>query len=263
MTDQPNDAAQPATEPTSGPEAGPATELATDPAGEFAAESASQLGTEPKTVPASVGPMPDAARDVFGERLPLAIAYHDSLATTGLVRGFIGPREVSRLWERHLLNCAVLGEGIGKHARVVDIGSGAGLPGIPLAIARPDIEITLVEPLLKRSTYLREIVTELGLDNVQVIRGRAEEPQVRKQAGGADIVTSRAVAPLGKLVGWSLPLLRPGGKMVALKGSSVTEELARDAKQIKKAGGGMAVISTAGEGKCEIPSTLVSITRLR
>ncbi|OFO23175.1 16S rRNA methyltransferase G [Corynebacterium sp. HMSC056F09] len=182
--------------------------------------------------------------DVFGSRLPLAQKYHDSLATDGSTRGFIGPREVPRLWERHLINCAVVAEVMPQGATLIDVGSGAGLPGIPLAIARPDLKITLIEPLLKRSTYLNEVVDLLGLDNVTVIRGRAEEGPVKKAVQGADIVTSRAVAPLGKLAKWSLPLVRKGGEMIALKGSSVHEELERDAADIKRAGGGKAEVMT-------------------
>lgn len=181
---------------------------------------------------------------VFGSRLPLAQAYHDSLATDGSTRGFIGPREVPRLWERHIINCAVVKQAIPEGATVIDVGSGAGLPGIPLAIARPDLQITLIEPLLKRYNYLNEVVEELGLDNVTVLRGRAEEGPIKKAVAGADVVTSRAVAPLGKLAKWSLPLVRKGGEMIALKGSSVHEELERDAADIKKAGGGKAEVST-------------------
>lgn len=172
-------------------------------------------------------------QEIFGARMPLAQAYHDSLATDGSTRGFIGPREVPRLWERHIINCAVIAELMPHGASVVDIGSGAGLPGIPIAIARPDLDITLVEPLLKRSTYLQEVVTSLGLVNVTVIRGRAED----KPVTGVDIATSRAVAPLGKLAGWSLPLVRRGGEMIALKGDSASEEIARDRALIKRAGG--------------------------
>lgn len=163
--------------------------------------------------------------EVFGSRLHLAQAYHDSLATDGSIRGFMGPREVPRLWDRHILNCAVIGEVMPEGARVIDVGSGAGLPGISLAIARPDLDITLIEPLLKRSNYLLEVKEMLGLDNVTVIRGRAEEGPVKKAVKGADIVTSRAVAPLGKLAKWSLPLVKIGGEMIALKGSSVHETL--------------------------------------
>lgn len=182
--------------------------------------------------------------EVFGSRLPLAQAYHDSLATDGSIRGFIGPREVPRLWERHLLNCAVIGDVMPEGARVIDVGSGAGLPGIPLAIARPDLDITLIEPLLKRSNYLSEVKELLGLDNVTVIRGRAEEGPVKKAVKGADIVTSRAVAPLGKLAKWSLPLVKVGGEMIALKGESVHEELERDAAELKRAGAGKAEVIT-------------------
>ncbi|MCK6160967.1 16S rRNA methyltransferase G [Corynebacterium sp. HMSC06D04] len=182
--------------------------------------------------------------EVFGSRLPLAQAYHDSLATDGSIRGFIGPREVPRLWERHLLNCAVIGDVMPEGARVIDVGSGAGLPGIPLAIARPDLDITLIEPLLKRSNYLSEVKELLGLDNVTVIRGRAEEGPVKKAVKGADIVTSRAVAPLGKLAKWSLPLVKVGGEMIALKGESVYEELERDAAELKRAGAGKAEVTT-------------------
>lgn len=180
--------------------------------------------------------------EVFKDRLLLAEKYHDLLATDGSTRGFIGPREVPRLWERHLINCAVIGDVMDEGATVVDVGSGAGLPGIPLAIARPDLQITLIEPLLKRSVFLQEVVDKLALDNVTVIRGRAEERPIKKAVAGADIVTSRAVAPLGKLAKWSLPLVRRGGEMIAMKGESVHEELARDAADIKKAGGGKAQV---------------------
>ena len=180
--------------------------------------------------------------EVFKDRLLLAEKYHDLLATDGSTRGFIGPREVPRLWERHLINCAVIGDVMDEGATVVDVGSGAGLPGIPLAIARPDLRITLIEPLLKRSVFLQEVVDKLALDNVTVIRGLAEEGPIKKAVAGADIVTSRAVAPLGKLAKWSLPLVRRGGEMIAMKGESVHEELARDAADIKKAGGGKAQV---------------------
>lgn len=167
--------------------------------------------------------VPDEARGVFGsERLPLAEAYAALLATDGVVRGLIGPREAPRLWDRHLLNCAVLGEVIPEGSSVCDIGSGAGLPGLVLAIARPDLTITLVEPLLRRTTFLDEVVEQLGLDHVTVIRGRAEEVTERH---GFDVVTSRAVAPLDRLLQWSMPLVSPHGALIAMKGSSVAEEI--------------------------------------
>ncbi|APT93557.1 16S rRNA methyltransferase [Corynebacterium phocae] len=194
---------------------------------------------------------------VFGDRFDLAQKYHDSLATDGHVRGFMGPREIPRLWDRHILNCAVIGEVMAHGAVIVDVGSGAGLPGIPLAIARPDLHITLVEPLLKRSTYLQEVVDMLELSNVTVIRGRAEEGPVKKAVSGADVVTSRAVAPLGKLVKWSLPLAKVGGEMIAMKGESVHEELERDAKEIRKAGGGEPTVSTV------FGTTIIRVPRVK
>ncbi len=204
--------------------------------------------------------MTHAAR-IFGDNLARAERYHDLLATTGATRGFIGPRETPKLWDRHILNCAVLGEAIAAGLTVADIGSGAGLPGIPLAIARPDLTIYLVEPLLKRSTFLTEVVRELGLENVTVIRGRAEEREVKAALGLVDVVTSRAVAPLGKLAGWSLPLVKPGGHMLAMKGASVYDELARDRVEIRKAGG-TATIFTVGNDLPE-PTTVIDIPKKR
>lgn len=201
--------------------------------------------------------VPVVAREVFGERTALAAAYHESLAQTAAQRGFIGPKEVERLWERHILNCGVIGEAFESGWSVADIGSGAGLPGVPLALARPDLHVTLIEPLLKRATYLTEVVEQLRLDNVAVVRGRAEE-----QPGATyDAVTSRAVAPLGKLAGWSLPLVHPGGVMVAMKGASIREELERDADEIEAAGGTRAEIFQVGESVLEQPTTLIRIVR--
>ncbi|MCS4490458.1 16S rRNA (guanine(527)-N(7))-methyltransferase RsmG [Corynebacterium sp. ES2794-CONJ1] len=188
--------------------------------------------------------------------------YHQLLATMGLERGFLGPRELPRLWDRHILNCAVIGEAIKPNMRVADIGSGAGLPGIPLAIARPDLDIVLIEPLLKRSEFLKYVAVELDLNNIWVLRGRAEEKEVRREVGGVDIVTSRAVAPLGKLAGWSLPLVDKGGRMLALKGSSVHEEIERDKRVITKAGGADIKVFTVGEILPE-PTTVVSIRKNR
>lgn len=181
---------------------------------------------------------PPEVATIFGDRLPLAVAYHESLRSDATVRGLIGPREAPRLWERHILNCAVIGELMDRDSRVVDIGSGAGLPDIPLAIARPDLDITLIEPQLRRVNYLKEIVGKLGLDNVSVVRGRAEEKTIKRQNRGADYVTSRAVAPLGKLMGWSLPLTRQHGLVLAMKGASAHEEIERDQRTISSAGGG-------------------------
>nr|WP_280262850.1 16S rRNA (guanine(527)-N(7))-methyltransferase RsmG [Nocardia wallacei] len=204
---------------------------------------------------------PAAAERIFGERLPLARRYCAALAAAGVQRGLIGPREVPRLWDRHILNCAVLGELIPTGAAVVDIGSGAGLPGIPLAIARPDLRVTLVEPLLRRTIFLAEFIEEAGLE-VTVVRGRAEQPDVRKVAGGADVVTSRAVAPLSKLAKWSLPLVHNHGRMLALKGSSAAEELERDRAELLRAGGGHAQVLECGVGIVDPPTVVLSVERL-
>lgn len=178
---------------------------------------------------------PPGAHEVFRDKLALAERYVDFLCTAGLERGLMGPRERPRMWDRHVLNSAAAQAGMSEGETVVDIGSGAGLPGIPLALARPDLHITLVEPLLRRVRFLEEIVEELGLD-VRVLRGRAEEKWVIAEIGGADVVTSRAVAPLAKLAGWSAPLLRSGGRMVALKGESAAEEIDRDADALRRVG---------------------------
>lgn len=160
---------------------------------------------------------------MFGsDRLALAEEYAALLSTEGVVRGLIGPREAPRLWDRHLLNCAVLGDVIEHDVSVCDIGSGAGLPGLVLAIARPDLRITLVEPLLRRTTFLSEVIDRLGLSHVTVVRGRADEV---KERHAFDIVTSRAVAPLDRLLEWSMPLVAPRGALVAMKGSSVADEI--------------------------------------
>jgi 16S rRNA (guanine527-N7)-methyltransferase len=166
---------------------------------------------------------PEVARRVFpSARLPLAERYAELLATDGVVRGLIGPREAPRLWDRHLVNCALLADLVPENATVCDIGSGAGLPGLVLAIARPDLRVTLVEPLLRRTTFLGEVVADLGLSGVEVVRGRAESLHGERRFA---VVTSRALAPLDRLLGWSMPLVDPEGALVAMKGSSITDEI--------------------------------------
>ena len=198
--------------------------------------------------------------DPFGDRLPLARRYAEHLGTTGVERGLIGPHEVPRIWERHVLNCAVVAELVPDTARVVDIGSGAGLPGIPLALARPDLQIVLLEPLARRVEWLQEVVADLGLE-VRVDRGRAEEKAVRRRWEGADVVTARAVAPLARLAGWALPLLRSGGTLLAVKGGSAAAEIERDAVAVRKAGGGTAVLRRCGAGVVDPLTTVVAVPR--
>lgn len=150
--------------------------------------------------------------------------YADILGTVGVERGLIGPREVPRVWHRHILNCAVVavpGGLVPTGAAVIDVGSGAGLPGLVWAVCRPDISVVLLEPMLRRTTFLSEVVPRLGLMNVEVVRGRAES-----FAGDAEVVTARAVAPLARLVEFCLPLVRPGGVLLALKGAGVADEIA-------------------------------------
>jgi 16S rRNA (guanine527-N7)-methyltransferase len=168
-------------------------------------------------------PPPEAAA-VFGARLDAAAVYADLLAQSGVKRGLIGPREVPRIWDRHLLNSAAVGELIDDGESVVDVGSGAGLPGVPLALARPDLRVTLVEPMSRRTDFLREVVDTLGLD-VVIVRGRAEERAVRDRVGLTDVAVSRAVASLDRLTQWCLPLLRPGGRMLAIKGERAEKEV--------------------------------------
>ena len=204
----------------------------------------------------------DAAVAVFGDRLPLAERYAALLMTDGVIRGLIGPREAPRVWERHLLNCAVVGELIQQDASVVDVGSGAGLPGIPLAIARPDLTVTLLEPLERRTVFLAEVVSALGLDTVTVLRGRAEQ-SAGLDAFPVDVVTSRAVAPLDRLAQWCLPLASAGGRMLALKGSSAADEIDEHAAAVARLGGGMPAVRTCGEGTLAEATTVVEIVRER
>ncbi|AMM09680.1 Ribosomal RNA small subunit methyltransferase G [Streptomyces albidoflavus] len=200
---------------------------------------------------------PAVAREVFGERFPDAVRYAELLADAGVRRGLIGPREVPRLWERHLLNCAVLSEAIDEGVSVCDVGSGAGLPGIPLALVRPDLTITLLEPLLRRTTFLTEVVELLGLDHVTVVRGRAEE--VLGKLPPVHAVTARAVAPLERLAGWGVPLLRPYGEMLALKGDTAEEEVKAASAALSKLGAVSTSVVQVGEGIVDPLSTVVRV----
>lgn len=224
-------------------------------------ESAAQRFEDGPTEWALPAELAEAAGQVFGDRLGLAQRYAELLATHGTVRGLIGPRETPRLWDRHLLNCAVLAELIPPGAVVADVGSGAGLPGIVLAVARPDLSVTLIESLARRTAFLDEAVESLGLDQVSVVRGRAEE--LVRRIGPVDIVTARAVAPLDRLVRWCLPLLPTGGRLLAMKGASAVDEVAAHETDIRRAGGGTPEIRHCGVGRVDPPTTVVEVLRDR
>jgi 16S rRNA (guanine527-N7)-methyltransferase len=214
--------------------------------------------------PAPPPALTSAAERFFGDRLPLAIRYADLLATDGVVRGLVGPNEGPRLWDRHLLNCAAVAELIPPDARVVDVGSGAGLPGIVLAVAKPGLSVILVEPLARRTAFLSEVVTALGLDRITVVRARAEECVPKRGAlrfGPADVVTARAVAPLDKLTAWCLPLAAEGGRVLALKGESAEEEAEAHSQTIVRLGGRPPTIVRCGVGVIDPPTTVVQVVR--
>jgi len=197
-----------------------------------------------------------AAEKIFGERLDLAERYVEHLATSGTERGLIGPREVPRLWSRHVLNCAVIESAIARNSHVADVGSGAGLPGLCLAIARPDLELTLIEPLERRVIWLQEVVDDLGLDNVTIMRTRAE---LAVGMVDADVVTARAVSALTNLAGLTIPLLNGSGEVVAIKGRSASEEIEKAGKVIRKLGGVETSVVVCGQELLEEPTTVVRI----
>jgi 16S rRNA (guanine527-N7)-methyltransferase len=197
-----------------------------------------------------------AAEAIFGDRLDLAKRYVEHLATSGTERGLIGPREVPRLWSRHVLNCAVIEREIASGSHVADVGSGAGLPGLCLALARPDLELTLIEPLERRVIWLQEVVDDLGLDNVTVMRTRAE---LAVGQVNADVVTARAVSALSNLAGLTIPLLAGQGEVVAIKGRSAGEEVEKAAKVIRKLGGVATSVVVVGEDLLDEPTTVVRI----
>ena len=199
----------------------------------------------------------ETASRVFGAELPRAEAYAELLATDGVRRGLIGPREADRLWSRHLLNSAVVVEACPASGLVVDVGSGAGLPGIPMALARPELTIRLVEPLLRRVTFLTEVVSLLGLDNVEVVRSRVEDLH---GSWTAPTVTARAVAPLDRLAGWCLPLVARGGSLLAVKGDRADEELADARDLLRRLGAASAAVEEVGAPLVAPPVRLVRVT---
>lgn len=198
-----------------------------------------------------------AAREVFGDRMPVAERYVQHLATSGMERGLLGPREVPRLWSRHVLNCAVVADLIRSDANVVDVGSGAGLPGLTFAIARTDLELTLVEPLERRCIWLSEVVEDLELGNVTILRSRAEQAV---ELLDADVVTARAVSALGNLARLTVPLLHGEGEVLAIKGRSAVEEVEKATKVLRKLGARNTEVITVGNTVLSEPTTVVRIS---
>ncbi len=213
------------------------------------------MSSEPAPPAEGLAP-PVAAQQVFGPALPLATRFAELLATDGVERGLLGPREVPRLWDRHLLNCAVVADLVPDDAEVVDVGSGAGLPGIVIALLRSSVRMVLLEPLLRRTIFLEECIAALGLANVTVHRGRAEDVAGTLRA---DVATSRAVAPLDRLVPWSVGVLRPGGTVLAIKGRDAEAELEQAGPVLRRLGVRSADVVKVGQGIVEPPATVIRI----
>ena len=198
-------------------------------------------------------PPPEGAAEVFGSALDGAVVFAQMLATRGVEHGLIGPHEVPKLWDRHLLNCAVVTELIDERVgSLVDIGSGAGLPGIVLAMLRPEVSITLLEPMERRCRFLTDCVAELGLANASVLRGRAEDTMLR-----ADVATARALAPLDRLAELAVGLVRPRGMVLAIKGRTAAEELKKARPVLRRLGARNAEVVRAGQGKVDPATTVV------
>jgi len=196
----------------------------------------------------------DIARDIYGDRFELISRYVDILRSTGVEWGLLGPREADRIWDRHILNSAALTVLIAAGSTVADVGSGAGLPGIPLALLRPDLGVTLIEPLLRRSNFLTQTVAELGVPGqIEVIRSRSEDHR-----GTYEVVMARAVAPLDRLIGWCNPLRAPGGVVLALKGASAAHEVASARPQLEAAHLDAEVLSVRAHPEADL-ATVVRI----
>ena len=225
---------------------------------DFAEDDDAMAGTSPGAPSSGAqrlgAPLPPpAAAAVFGPALDEARAFAGMLATRGVEWGLIGPHEVARLWDRHLLNCAVVADLIGSRYRtLVDIGSGAGLPGIVLAMMRPELAVTLLEPMERRCRFLSGCVAELGLANASVLRGRAEDATLR-----ADVATARAVAPLDRLAVLAVRVVRPGGLVLAIKGQTADAELRKARPVLRRIGARGAKVVRAGQGKVDPATTVV------
>jgi 16S rRNA (guanine527-N7)-methyltransferase len=206
--------------------------------------------------PELAGVLLGAAEELFGDRLDLARRYVKHLASTGIEWGLLGPREVPRLWERHVLNCAVVGDLLPEGALVADVGSGAGLPGIALALSRPDCQFILIEPLERRVSWLDMVVEDLGLENVDVVRARSEQVVGNVVV---DVVTARAVSALKTLIPLTIPLLQGSGELLAIKGRSAADEVRSAAKVLKKHKCSSPVIETVGTDLLAEPTTVVRV----
>jgi 16S rRNA (guanine527-N7)-methyltransferase len=206
---------------------------------------------------------PEVVFQRFGaEATDLLSRYAGWLAGPGTIRGLLGPREVPRLWDRHLLNSAALVELVPSGSRLVDVGTGAGLPGLVVACLRPELRVDLVESMQRRTDFLAEVVADLGLtDRVRVIRGRAEDSSVVKAVGSAEFVTARAVAPLDRLVRWTFPMLRPGGTLLAVKGATAENELAEHSRFLARMRAEVRGVLECGTGMVDPPTRVISLVR--
>ncbi len=216
-----------------------------------------ETGAAPDPFPQAVPQPPAGAEGVLGDRLDLAERFAALLGDTGVSHGLVGPREVPILWERHILNCAVVHEAFPEGGELVDVGSGAGLPGVALAIARPDLHVHLIEPMLRRTTWLSSTIDDLALTNCTVHRGRAEEFH---GVLSLPFATARAVARIDRLARWTFPLLRDGGTLVALKGGRAEEELIAEESALRRLGMTSSAIRRYGEDVLEVPTVALELT---
>ncbi|MGO1917102.1 MAG: 16S rRNA (guanine(527)-N(7))-methyltransferase RsmG [Brevibacterium aurantiacum] len=201
---------------------------------------------------------PAGTEEFFGAAYPAAQRYAQHLATTGIEWGLIGPREIDRLWTRHILNCAVVAEFIDDSDVVGDVGSGAGLPGIPIALLRPEAQVVLIEPMERRVEWLKMVVDDLGLDNVRIVRARVEELVDEEMF---TVVTSRAVKAMTTLIEWTHEVMGPEGRILALKGASVEAELAKTKKLLKRYRLSQPEIHIVDGGILDVPSRVVEIVK--
>jgi 16S rRNA (guanine527-N7)-methyltransferase len=222
--------------------------------------------TEPEPTSAQAEPVapapPAVVYERFGDAAELLVRYAQWLAGAGTVRGLLGPREVPRLWDRHILNSVALAELLPQAGRLVDLGAGAGLPGLAVASVRPDLRVDLVESMQRRTEFLKEVVADLKLtDRVRVVRGRAEEASVISAVGAAEFVTARALAPLDRLVRWSFPLLQRGGSLLAIKGSAAEDELAEHRRLLIRKRAEVRGILECGADFVDPPTRVIQLIR--